>query len=391
MPIYRGTAPLKAYRGDMQPVNVYRGSTKVAGWHIDTQAGTGPLTLANTYNDTADVTLAGNVVQGTPTPDDPVPVTPVTGTFNLTASDGSGREHSEAIPLGTNAMAVLADGTADTIEITDAKEIKLTKRLGYAKPSLVDVGVFAIKHSAGLLDFSVVNATGVLWVFPDDTTSTAARPARSVAKGTTYLTVDNWQAANLQLLDNGTDTLWTGTLADLPRVTSYLSIKGCSLVTGTLADLPRVTSVLSMWGCSLVTGTLADLPRVTSHLDIGGCSLVTGTLADLPRVTSYLSMWGCSLVTGTLADLPRVTSVLSMWGCSLVTGALADPAPTLATIFLHKTAMSSTDTDNTLINLAAHTAVKSGGILQIRKNRTPASDAAFAYLSSRFAITEVVG
>ena len=391
MPIYRGTTPLKAYKGDMQPVNVYRGSTKVAGWHSASYSGTSPLTLANTYDDTADVTLAGNVVQGTPTPDDPVPVTPVTGTFNLTASDGSGREHSEAIPLGANAMAVLADGAADTIEITDAREIKLIKRLGYAKPSLVDVGVFAIKHSAGLLDIGVVNATGVLWVFPDDTTSTVARPAKTVAEGTTYLTVDNWQAAGLQLLDNRTDTLWTGTLADLPRVTSTLDVGGCSLVTGTLADLPRVTSVLSMWGCSLVTGTLADLPRVTSVLSMQGCSLVTGTLADLPRVTSYLSIGRCSLVTGTLADLPRVTSTLDVGGCSLVTGALADPAPTLASIYLHKTAMSSTDTDNTLINLAAHTTVTSGGILQIRKNRTSASDAAFAYLSSRYAITEVVG
>ena len=40
MAIYRGGAKLKAYRGDHHPVNIYKGAVRVAGWHIDTQAGT---------------------------------------------------------------------------------------------------------------------------------------------------------------------------------------------------------------------------------------------------------------------------------------------------------------------------------------------------------------
>ena len=50
MPIYRGTTPLKAYKGDMQPVNVYRGSTKVAGWHASSTSGQSPLVVDCDYN-----------------------------------------------------------------------------------------------------------------------------------------------------------------------------------------------------------------------------------------------------------------------------------------------------------------------------------------------------
>lgn len=50
MGIYRGTDPLKAYRGDMQPVNVYRGSTKVAGWHSASYSGQSPLAVDCDYN-----------------------------------------------------------------------------------------------------------------------------------------------------------------------------------------------------------------------------------------------------------------------------------------------------------------------------------------------------
>lgn len=50
MAVYRGTAPLKAYKGDMQPVNVYKGSTKVAGWHASSTSGQSPLAVDCDYN-----------------------------------------------------------------------------------------------------------------------------------------------------------------------------------------------------------------------------------------------------------------------------------------------------------------------------------------------------
>jgi hypothetical protein len=202
-----------------------------------------------------------------------------------------------------------------------------------------------IEHGAGLLDLAVTGATGLLWTFPDGTTSTATRPKKTVPAGITRCYAANWASSGVAISSNWVvQTAYHGNVKDLPRVTSYLS----------------------MWGCSQVTGALADLPRVTS----------------------YLSMWGCSHVTGALADLPRVTSTLSMWGCSQVTGALS-PSPTLKTIYLQGTGMTAADTDQTLINLASVTTVTSGGILRIKHNRTSASDSAVASLAGKFTITEV--
>jgi len=64
MPIYRGTTPLKPYRGDMQPVNIYRGVTKLAGWHDATASGQSPLSVDCDYNVPPDaLTIDGKCVQ----------------------------------------------------------------------------------------------------------------------------------------------------------------------------------------------------------------------------------------------------------------------------------------------------------------------------------------
>jgi hypothetical protein len=68
MAVYRGTTPLKAYRGDMQPVNVYKGSTKVAGWHASSTSGQSPLAVDCDYNLPPDaLTIDGKCVQNTTT------------------------------------------------------------------------------------------------------------------------------------------------------------------------------------------------------------------------------------------------------------------------------------------------------------------------------------
>ena len=64
MPIYRGTTPLKPYRGDMQPVNIYRGVTKLAGWHAATASGQSTLAVDCDYNVPPDaLTIDGKCVQ----------------------------------------------------------------------------------------------------------------------------------------------------------------------------------------------------------------------------------------------------------------------------------------------------------------------------------------
>ena len=224
-----------------------------------------------------------------------------------------------------------------------------------------------IEHGAGLLDLAVTGATGLLWTFPDGTTSTETRPKKTVPAGITRCYAANWSASSVAIRSNWVpQTAYRGNVKDLPRVTYYLNIGGCSRV----------------------TGALADLPQVTYYLDLYNCSRVTGALADLPRVTYYLNLYNCSQVTGALADLPQVTNTINLYNCSQVTGALS-PSPTLNTIYLHGTGMTPVDTDQTLINLAAVTTVTSGGILYVKRNRTSASDAAVASLAGKFTITEV--
>ncbi|ADO83698.1 hypothetical protein [Ilyobacter polytropus] len=247
---------------------------------------------------------------------------------------------------------------------------------------------FPIKHGAGLMDFEIINGTNIMWELADGTISYSTRPAKTLPAGTSYLYASNLYGDGVQINDNGTDSNYTGDLSDLPALTYLLSLSGCTNVTGDLSDLPNLTYTLSLLNCSNVTGDLSDLPALTYYLSLSGCTNVTGDLSDLPNLTYALNLLNCSNVTGDLSDLPALNYYLSLSGCSNVTGTLS-PTTTLKDIHLYGTGMTSDDTDQTLINLMNTTTVTSGGILQIKANRTSASDEAYTYLSSRFTITEV--
>jgi hypothetical protein len=128
MGIYRGTAPLKAYKGDMQPVNVYKGSTKVAGWHSASYSGTSPLTVDCDYNVPPDaLTIDGKCVQtGTPSPDSPAPISTITGNVTITGADGEASD-TATVAFGSAVCASLPDGTHDSY---DAVTGVLTKKVG---------------------------------------------------------------------------------------------------------------------------------------------------------------------------------------------------------------------------------------------------------------------
>jgi hypothetical protein len=241
---------------------------------------------------------------------------------------------------------------------------------------------YPIPCNAGTMDFTITNGQGILWVFPDGTTSTSAHPAKVLASaGTCWLYLTNWGASNLQITDANTNTLYTGSLADLPPLTYYLSLYGCSLVTGDLTDLPPLTYYLNLSGCSLVTGDLTDLPPLTNTLSLSGCSLVTGSLADLPPLTNTLNLTNCSSVTGSLTDLPPLTYYLSLSDCSLVTGVLS-PHTSLKTVNLSGTGLSTANMDQTIINLATNN-TQTNGTLTTNGTRSAASDAAVATLRAR--------
>ena len=128
MPIYRGTNPLKAYKGDMQPVNVYRGSTKVAGWHSASYSGASPLTVDCDYNVSPDaLVIDGKCVQtGTPSPSSPASISTITGNMTITGADGAASD-TVTVALGSNVCASLPDGTHDSY---DAVTGVLTKNVG---------------------------------------------------------------------------------------------------------------------------------------------------------------------------------------------------------------------------------------------------------------------
>lgn len=128
MAVYRGTAPLRAYKGDMQPANVYRGSTKVAGWHSASYSGASPLAVDCDYNVAPDaLTIDGKCVQtGTPDPSTPAPISTITGNMTITGADGASSD-TATVALGSNVCASLPDGTHDSY---DAVTGVLTKNVG---------------------------------------------------------------------------------------------------------------------------------------------------------------------------------------------------------------------------------------------------------------------
>ena len=128
MGIYRGTTPLKAYKGDMQPVNIYRGSTKVAGWHSASYSGASPLTVDCDYDVPPDaLVITGKCVQtGTPDPSSPAPISTITGDMTITGADGDASD-TATVALGGNVCASLPDGTHDSYDATTGV---LTKRVG---------------------------------------------------------------------------------------------------------------------------------------------------------------------------------------------------------------------------------------------------------------------
>ena len=281
---------------------------------------------------------------------------------------------------------LVSTNTADILTKADQSEVDITTTvLFWTLNPVRNAVVFQIKMSAGLMDFSITGAENLTWHFPDGTTSNVTRPAKTLAAaGMVYATCTNFSKDLIEVTDSGTNGLFVGDLADLPALTYYLSLYGCTLVTGDLADLPALTYYLDLSSCALITGDLSDLPALTYFLSLYGCTLVTGDLADLPALTCYLSLYGCALITGDLSDLPALTYYLSLSNCTLVTGIYSavsgSNVPTLT--YLSNTGLSSADMDGTLIAYAACTK-NNGSFTAVGMTRTAASDTAVATLTGR--------
>lgn len=63
MAVYKGSVSKIAYKGDYGPCQIYKGTKKYAGFTNYPYTGS-TISLTNTYNDTLDLTVRGNVSQG---------------------------------------------------------------------------------------------------------------------------------------------------------------------------------------------------------------------------------------------------------------------------------------------------------------------------------------
>jgi len=158
--------------------------------------------------------------------------------------------------------------------------------------------VFPINCSVGLMDFQVDAALNMFWYLVGGGTSTAARPAPTLAAGVSYAFCTNFTSV-ISLLANGTGVRWVGSLKDLPRITVYLSIQNCSNATGNLSDLIAIPGYLNTQSDSGLTGNISSLRGlVTGYLIITNCNY-TGVLSSLAgNISTNFSMINCSGISG---------------------------------------------------------------------------------------------
>jgi len=194
--------------------------------------------------------------------------------------------------------------------------------------------VWRFTARVGLMDMEIVNGDNLFWIFPDGTTSTSTRPAKTIAvEGIVTVTCSDWSKSTIQLKANSTGSRIVCNTRDLPRITSHLVINNCPNITGNVADLPRVTNVVNMDSCPGIFGNIADLPRVGAFINIPNCPNIVGSFG-----TNY--------------------------------------SPSCSNITLQNTGQTPTDTDSCIITIANNTTARAGSILKVKANRTSASDSA---------------
>ena len=168
---------------------------------------------------------------------------------------------------------------------------------------------------------------------------------------------------------------------DFDSITS-LSITNDTALKVCLSDLGgKITSMLSLSGCTNITGDLSDLGgKITNVLGLNDCTNITGDLSDLGgKITNVLSLNNCTNITGDLSDLGgKITGTLNLYNCTNITGVYSGTKYP-KTVSVSKTAITSSDMDANLINFAA-SGVKSGTFTATGMKRTAASDNAVATL-----------
>ena len=241
--------------------------------------------------------------------------------------------------------------------------------------------IWVVYHSAGVLDINITGASGLLWTFPDNSTSTVNRPLKTVTAGRTIITCNRFNLNGITITTNACTALSSQSINfnTLPLLVYWLEQANDNLFVGDVIRIPRVKFVLSIKG-SGIYGTTDNVPRVTYTLSLVSTS-VSGNISALPHASTFFQLVSNNSMTGSVSSITWVTGTLVIRGCQYLTGALPIVSTNNNIQFYANPAVSPAEYDQTIANC-----VSAGGlnkVLTISSRRTSASNADKATLISR--------
>lgn len=237
-----------------------------------------------------------------------------------------------------------------------------------------------ISHGSGVLDIQITGASNLLWIFPDGSTSTAIRPIKTVTAGNTIIRCDNFSANGLGVFIFNTSTALSGyniPLYNIPDLRYLFYCRG-NYLSGDISQLPRVTYYLLLDGCTGIYGSYENFPKVTNTFTMQNIN-ISGTTINIPRTTYNLLIQEVP-VSGSSSDLPNNTNIRAVYGTN-VSGALSLVSTNREIYYFDNPNVTPAEYDQTISNCVASGATN--GLMYISSRRTSASNANKATLISR--------
>jgi len=256
--------------------------------------------------------------------------------------------------------------------------------------------ILKIKMLAGLMDFSITGADNLMWYFPDGTTSTATRPAKTLTTaGTVYALCDDWSKNTIVLNSNTTNANYVGTTDDLSALTNYVTVtytamsgdvanmkalytSNCSYspnLYGNVGGIAALSNAAYM-NCPNLYGDVAGI-KATNNVYFQNTK-VSGDIKDI-KARAQLYFEGTD-IDGSLSEFHWVYISLVI-NNTKVYGAYTNVSGNLVptTTNFSNTLMTASDMDNTLIAYANCTKTN-GTFIANGMTRTSASDSAITTL-----------
>ena len=168
--------------------------------------------------------------------------------------------------------------------------------------------IYPIVHSAGVLNFTIANATDIQWIFPNGDTSTNSSIMVGVPSGTTYLTVNDFSTISVDSWD--TDVI-AGELSDIPKGVNGIYFRG-SGISGQIDELTHISDIIYLPDCVNVNGTIGSFNTLTTTIELSGCGFISGNIIALSSVARHVGLHGHSGIQGPISALSGVSSHIDL-------------------------------------------------------------------------------